>query len=65
MALNLTSYKNLAEECIHAGVFVECCGEHLDIDHIEPLEGRNTLDVLRSCILICMRCNKKYISRYD
>ena len=63
--MDLASYNILAEECFGAGLFATCCGSYLDVNHIEPLEGRSTLDVERSCILICKKCGRKYISRYD
>jgi len=65
MPKNLASYINLTKECVPAGMFAKCCGEYLGPDYIEPLEGRSTFDVERTCILICKNCGKKYISRYD
>jgi hypothetical protein len=64
--MDLASYRKLAGECIKkAGIFLKCCEEYLDTDYIEPLEGRSTFDVERSCILICKKCGRKYVSRYD
>lgn len=65
MELTLSEYGDMLKNCERAGVFVECCGEYCDMTHIEPLEGRNTLQVERTCILICHTCNKRYVSRYD
>ena len=43
----------------------KCCSSFPDIVQVEPLEGRNTLEVDRSCIVQCPECGKFYVSKWD
>lgn len=40
------------------------CGGFTSVEHIEPLDGRNTLETTRTCIIKCPN-DHRYVSRYD
>jgi len=45
--------------------FEKCCGHYMICTEVEPLDGRNTLQVDRSCIVECSECGGKFRSMYD
>ena len=62
----LEEYKELTKDLPFVQPLGECCGKPLmETVHIEPLEGRNTLEVERTCILKCSGCGKEYLSKWD
>ena len=65
-SIPLEKYKKLAKDLPFVQPLGECCGKPLmKTVQIEPLEGRNTLDVDRTCILKCEVCGKEYLSKWD
>jgi len=64
--MTLAEYEKMKEETVGtAGVFAKCCGDYLLPIAMEPLEGRNTLKVDRTCIVKCNTCGSTYVSQYD
>ena len=64
--ITLAEYKKLCSGLPNIHPLSECCGAVLmKPTHVEPLEGRNTLEVDRTCILKCEDCGKMYLSRWD
>jgi hypothetical protein len=64
--LALSEYRKLAVDLPHLQPFGNCCSSALlNTVYVEPLEGRNTLEVDRTCILQCPKCEKMYVSRWD
>jgi hypothetical protein len=64
--LTLSQYRKLAVDLPYIQTFGECCDKALtDTVYVEPLEGRNTLEVDRTCILKCGKCGRQYVSKWD
>lgn len=64
--ITLSEYRKLTETLPHIQPYSPCCGHILqDMIYVEPLEGRNTLEVDRTCVLKCEKCGRKYVSRWD
>lgn len=64
--ITLSDYRKLTEILPYIQPFSPCCGDILqDTVYVEPLEGRNTLEVDRTCILKCEKCGRQYVSRWD
>ena len=64
--LTLSEYRNIAGTLREFQPFYECCGNvMLDTIYVEPLAGRNTLEVNRTCIMECPTCNRQYVSNWD
>jgi len=63
--LSLEEYKKLSAGLPFAAPFSKCCDQYLRTLHIEPLEGRNTLEVDRTCILHCTVCKKMFAGPWD
>ena len=64
--ISLDEYQELSANIRFVEPLAECCGKPLvETVHIEPLEGRNTLEVNRTCILKCDECGRKYLSKWD
>ena len=65
-AINLERYKELSARLPRIEPLSECCGVVLmKPAYVEPLEGRGTLEVDRTCILKCEKCGKLYLSKWD
>ena len=64
--LSLFEYRELSKELHKLVPFSKCCDAgYPDVIHIEPLEGRNTLEVDRTCTVKCPGCGKQYLTRWD
>jgi len=63
--MDYDEYQKKANGLNYAAPLEKCCDNYMDVVEIEPLEGRNTLKVDRTCIVECSRCNGRYISDYD
>lgn len=64
--LTLQQYQEVAVSLPFVQPLSECCGSVLaETVHIEPLEGRNTLEVDRTCMLRCKECGRMYVSKWD
>jgi len=66
--MELSEYRIIAASLKRVDpVFPECpdCSILLQLDVVEPLEGRSTLEVDRTCILRCTKCGKRYLTKYD
>jgi uncharacterized protein with PIN domain len=42
-----------------------CCSSTMETVSVEPLEGRDILEVERTCVVRCPNCGKSYWSRWD
>ncbi len=64
--ISLSEYNELVENLDFIPPFDKCCEDgDLKVVMVEPLEGRNTLEVDRSCVVQCSKCGKRYLSRWD
>jgi hypothetical protein len=64
--LTLVDYKKLTEKLPYLEPFDECCGSALvETVHVEPLEGRKSSEVKRTCIVECRKCGKRYLTKWD
>lgn len=63
--MNLKEYNELASKLSYAPPLAKCCDKWMGVIHVEPLEGRSTLVVERSCIVKCEVCGGMFRSRYD
>lgn len=66
----LSEYQQKIVNLPHASTFAKCeCGTGLfsasTIKYIEPLAGRNTLEIDRTCVIECGECQKQYVSPWD
>ncbi len=66
MNKTLKEYQDMTSGLKSIRVFGECCDKmpHV-IVAVEPLAGRSTLNVSRSCIVECETCETRYVSQYD
>ena len=64
--MTLEQYRELTSSLKFIEPLAECCDKPLmEMVYVEPLAGRNTLDVDRTCVLKCTECGRKYTSRWD
>ncbi len=64
--MTLSEYKDLADTLPPIQPLGVCCSQTVtDTVYIEPLEGRNTLEVDRTCVVECGECGRQYVSRWD
>ena len=63
--LDLAEYKSNLSDLPEIKPLQKCCTSFMETVQVEPLEGRNTLEVERSCIVKCSDCGKRYISKWD
>jgi hypothetical protein len=64
--ITLEQYRELTSSLRFVKPLADCCGKPLmETIHIEPLAGRNTLEVDRTCVLKCSVCGRMYQSRWD
>ncbi len=64
--ISLTEYNQLIEDLDFISPFDKCCEDgDMKVVIVEPLYGRNTLEVDRSCVVQCSKCEKRYLSRWD
>jgi hypothetical protein len=64
--ITLSEYRKHAVDLPKIKPFGTCCDETLqDAVYVEPLEGRNTLEVDRTCVLKCGKCGRQYLSRWE
>jgi hypothetical protein len=64
--LTLSEYRKLAVNIPYLRPFEQCCtAVPPDTFQVEPLEGRNALEVDRTCIVQCPECKKLYLTRWD
>lgn len=63
--ISLTEYNGLIENLSFLPPFDRCCEEaEMNVVMVEPLNGRNTMDVDRSCVVQCSQCGKQYVSQW-
>ncbi len=59
-------YDKLSSKLDYIPPFHPCCkNTTLEVVYVEPLDGRDTLEVARSCIVKCDSCGTLYWSDYD
>lgn len=63
--MDLKEYDKLVNKLNYAPPMTDCCGQWMEVLHVEPLQGRSTLDVDRSCIVKCKECGGMFRSKYD
>ena len=63
--ITLEEYKYKSEVLSEIEPLQKCCNATMSIVHVEPLEGRNILEIERSCIIECPSCGKRYKSKWD
>jgi hypothetical protein len=64
--LSLEQYRELTRTLPFVEPIAECCDKpHMETVHVEPLAGRNTLEVDRTSVLKCSECGRMYQSRWD
>lgn len=64
--LSPNEYADLSSKLDYIQPLHPCCrNDPLEVLHVEPLNGRNTLEVDRTCIVKCDNCGKLYWSDYD
>mgnify|MGYP006896940610 CR=1 FL=1 len=63
--LSLEAYRSRSTELDWIEPLQVCCSSPVETVWVEPLEGRNTLEVGRTCIVRCPDCGKSYWSRWD
>jgi hypothetical protein len=64
--ITLSEYRKLSEGLPFKQPLEGCCEKgFLDTVYVEPLKGRNTLEVERTCIVKCPVCGRQYLSRWD
>lgn len=62
---SLEEYRSIRKGLAWIEPLQQCCGSQMEMLEVEPLEGRNTLEVERSCIVRCPECGERYWSRWD
>ena len=63
--INLSDYRAKCLDLQEIEPLQKCCTSFMEEVLVEPLEGRNTLEVDRSCIVECPDCGKQYVSKWD
>jgi uncharacterized protein with PIN domain len=63
--LSLEEYRSISTSLPWIEPLQVCCSSPMEKVQVEPLQGRNTLEVERSSIVRCPDCGKKYWSRWD
>ena len=63
--ISLSEYKSNIRDLAEIEPLQQCCTSFPDIVQVEPLEGRNILEVKRSCIVQCPECGKSYVSKWE
>lgn len=63
--LSLKEYRSLCVELTWIEPLQPCCTSPMEPTQVEPLEGRNTLEIERTCIVWCPDCGNIYWSRWD
>ncbi len=64
--ISLTEYNDLIRNLSFLQPLDRCCKEReTNVVMVEPMNGRNTLDVDRSCIAQCSEYGKRYVSKWD
>lgn len=62
---DLLNYEDQSKGLSFIKPLEKCCGEYLQVWEVEPLGGRNCMNVDRTCIVRCDKCGRKFISWYD
>jgi hypothetical protein len=63
---DLSEYKEIVTNLPFIRPFKGCCSYPLvETLVVEPLAGRNPLEVDRTCVVQCPECKKIYVSRWN
>lgn len=63
---NLSEYQDLITNLPFIQPFRGCCSSPLvETVYVEPLAGRNPLEVVRTCVVQCPECGKLYVSDWS
>jgi len=64
--ITLADYRKLSKELPFLEPFEECCGSGLvDTLYIEPMIRRRASEKWRSCVVQCLKCRRRYVTRWD
>ena len=63
--ISLSEYRSKCGELPEIEPLKKCCTSIMKVSQVEPLEGRNTLEVDRSCVVQCPDCGKQHVSKWD
>ncbi len=63
--ISLNDYLSKSKDLPYIEPLEKCCSEPMELVEVEPLEGRDTLKVARTCIVKCPLCSKLYQSKWD
>lgn len=63
---NLSDYQEFASDLPFIKPFKGCCSYPLvETVYVEPLAGRNPLEIVRTCIVQCPECGRLYLSTWE
>lgn len=63
--INLSDFQSKCKGLPEIEPMQKCCSSFMEKVQVEPLEGRDILEVDRSCVVQCPECGKHYLSRWD
>ena len=63
--VSLSEYTSMSRDLEYIRPLEKCCSSSLEVFQVEPLEGRNTLEVNCTCIVKCPDCGRQYMSKWD